>query len=907
MQIVRSKILPPPLRPGLVARPRLGRLLDGSLRVEEALEDGRADPAPAGSSHEALRIRSEFARSVTLVCAPAGYGKTTCVRQWTSSFDEPVAWYTADPWDNDVERFWMHLTHAVRTVAPEFGHGMAALLDSSAMITSGSVANRVAESFADELAQLDPTVLVVDDLHEITVDAVQREIVRLVEIIPPCAHLVVTTRHEPPWPWRRWRARGTLLKVSPDDLRFTEEETDTLLAAAFSGRLSEKQRSAIHRHMEGWVTGLHLAVASGRRCRDGSRDAGRTGEAAAREYVLREIVDSQPAEVREFLRDTSFLPRLTPGLCDAVTGRRDGAQMLERLERDGLFLQRLADDSSAYRYHGVFARALTELQPTGDQERAVAHRTAARALARDGEIGRAIEHALAANDQRLALELIAADPRRVWDEEGAGRTARWISAIPLEYLADSPLVAAYRAAIALVLGELRDLPELLEQIEQAIGDTRDGSATGLLALVQGYLALFSGSLTGARRQLAIATERLPAADTLLRGMAELGRGDLAAIEGATSEAAGAYGEALAFGHRGEHPFAILHAGWKLASLHWQCGRLTESLIVCDALDRYVFEHRLHRASRVGPLRAVRAAVLRERGSLAEAADLAREGIELCGDEQMIAAWCRCVEAMVRFSSRDLVGALESITAAESTRRESGLPDQLVALLGTWKARVYFALGDSQNARECLDASGFTAEATPELFTEEGWLVHARLSIVEGRAREAAAVVERVQELATAAHRRLVLVEALLVKARLSTKSTAEPLVRAIEIAWAEGMSQRFLDERGAADETDPVLPLLKRLAPGRPWARFATELIRESGGRAEGETSTRPLLSEREREVLHLAGQGRSNQGIADELFLSVGTVKWHTTNIYSKLMVSRRTEAIARARELGLLPNSKT
>ena len=886
MKIVRTKILPPPLQPRLVTRRHLVRLLEDGLRT-------------TGETADASGV--EFARAVTLVCAPTGYGKTTGVRLWTSSLAEQVAWYTVDSWDNDARRFWMHLAHAVRAVAPEFGHHIVALFDSSAVVAGENAAAQPAETAAEELADIDPTVLVLDDFHEITATEIHAQLQRLVELLPPCLHLVVTTRHEPPWPWERWRARGTLLKVSQEDLRFTEEESDEFLTTALADRLTDAQRAAIHRHMEGWATGLHLSAACGGR----HGTDGRAADHAARDFLLREIVDLQPPDVREFLRQTSFLPRLTPELCDSVTGRHDSRIMLERLERDGLFLQRLADEGPAYRYHGVFASAIAELQPVDGEQTAATHRRVARALARDGEIGRAVEHAFTAEDAHLALELIATDPRKVWEEEGPARAARWISAIPVELFARAPLVAAYRAVLALVLGEVRELPALIEQIEKTVGDS--GAAAGLLALVRAYLALFSGSIDGVRRQLAVAAKQLPETDTMLRSMTELGRGDLAAMEGAMSEAAAAYGEALALGRRGEHAFAILHAGWKLANLHWQCGRLTEALIVCDELDRYVTEHRLSRTPRVGPLKAVRAAVLRERGALEEATALAHDAVALCGAERMIAAWCRCVEAMVRFSSRDPAGALESIAAGDAIRRDSGLPGHLVCMLGTWKARIYLALGDADNARECLDAAGINPGARPRIFTEEGWLVHARVLILDGRTREAASVIDRVEELAQVGNRKPVLIETMLVKTRVSPDTAAESLERAVEIASTERISQRFVDERSAADETDPVLPLLKRLTPGRPWARFAAELMRGSSGRTMGEDTARPLLSDREQEVVQLMERGKSNQEIADELFLSVGTVKWHTTNIFSKLMVSRRTEAIARARELGLLPNEKT
>ena len=826
MRIVRTKILPPPLQPKLVERGRLNDMLDEGLRS---------------------RARTEFARAVTLVCAPAGYGKTTCVRLWTESLSEPVAWYTADSWDNDVARFWLHLVHAVRSIRPEFGSRTAAMFESAAMVGGGG-AVQPAETFAEELAELDPIVLVIDEYHEITLDEVHAQFARLVEILPPNAHIVISTRHEPPWYSVRLSARGTLLRVTHDELRFTE-----------------------------------------------------------REFLLREVVDSQAPELREFLGETSLLPYLTPRLCDAVTRRDDGAETLKRLEREGLFVHRLAGEPPAYRYHGAFARALSDLLPRESAELVVRHQTVACALHGEDEIGGAIEHAFAAADPRLALEFIAADPRRVWEQEGPARTARWIAAIPNESLASAPLVAAYRAALALVLGKLRELPALLEEIEGMIDADDDEAAHGLLALVRAYLALFSGALSGVRPQLAAAVEKLPADDTLLRAMAELGRGDLAAMEGSVSESASAFGEALALGRRGNHAFAVLHAGFKLANLHWQCGRLTEALIVCDELDRYVVEHRLSRTPRVGPLIAVRAAVLRERGELAHAADLARAAVETCSDERLIAAWCLCVEAMVRFSLRDVVGALESITSAEAIRRDSGLPDPLTKIVGAWKARVYVALGDVENARACLDAVGISVKDTPGIFSEEAWLVHARVLLLEGRTREAISVIDRVEDLARVGNRKPVLIESNIVRVRLGTDAALEALERAVEIASSERVSQRFLDERTAADATDPVVPLLKRLAPGRPWARFATELMRESSGHAGGETSDQPLLSDRERDVVLLMAQGKSNQEIADTLFLSVGTVKWHTTNIFSKLMVSRRTEAVARARELGFLPDEKT
>ncbi|HYD10873.1 MAG TPA: hypothetical protein VEA78_12300, partial [Acidimicrobiales bacterium] len=429
MPVLGTKLHVPSLRRGLVARSRLTDRLRG-----DAANDAR----------------------LILVAAPAGFGKTTLLAQWLGRGERAVAWLALDAGDADPHRFLQHLIAAVQVAVPDAGADAGGLLE-----LADAPAEAVLVSLVNDLdAVAGPTVLVLDDYHVIDEPDVHEAVAFLQENLPPQVTLAMTTRVDPPLPLARLRARGELLEVRAADLRFTTDEASAFLNDVMGLSLEPALVDALESRTEGWAAGLQLAALS-------ARDRGDVGEVAAfvadfsgshrfvLDYLVEEVLDRQPDDVRSFLLHTSIVEELTADLCNALTDRADGQEVLERLERDNVFVVPLDDTRRWFRYHHLFADALrvrlADREPARVRE---LHATASRWFAAGGLLREAVAHAAASGDQDHTAELVelgVADLRRRRDN----RTIReWIGTLPDDLVRRRPLLALYRAWSQLAQGDI---------------------------------------------------------------------------------------------------------------------------------------------------------------------------------------------------------------------------------------------------------------------------------------------------------------------------------------------------------------------------------------------------------------------------------------------------------------------
>src|SRR4051794_38408174 len=377
MPVLATKLRPPQPRRRLVQRSRL------------------TDRLPAGGGEGPRLI---------LVAAPAGFGKTTLLAQWLAADGgarRRVAWLALDSADADLRLFLTHLVAAIQTVEPDAGAGVLAVLEAG----GGTAADAVLVSLVNDLdAVVGPIVLALDDYHVIDGAAVHEAVVFLLDNLPPQVTLAMTTRADPPLPLARLRARGELVEVRAADLRFTADEAEAFLNEVMELQLDPALVAALEARTEGWPAGLQLAALSARThsgAADGSGDVAGFIHAFSGshrfmlDYLVEEVLDRQPDEVRAFLLDTSVLDQMAGGLCDALTGRSDGQAMLETLERENLFVVALDDERRWYRYHHLFADALRARLAARDADRVAAlHAAASRWLAANGQLGDAVRHAI---------------------------------------------------------------------------------------------------------------------------------------------------------------------------------------------------------------------------------------------------------------------------------------------------------------------------------------------------------------------------------------------------------------------------------------------------------------------------------------------------------------------------------
>ena len=422
--LLATKLRPPRPRPDWIPRPRLLQ-----------------------------RLRAATVRELVVVCAPAGFGKSSLLAEWVRTERRPAAWLSLDDGDNDPVRFWRHVVAALSGVRPGLVERTAPLIGRPGGL--GPAVTEVANVLADGT---DEVVLVLDDYHLVTAVAVHRSMQLLVDHLPQCLRLVVAGRSDPSLPLARLRARGQLTELRAADLRFTSAEVAELLRIAVRPDLSEHIVTALVERTEGWVAGVQLAALSlqGRADSAGFVEEFTGSHRFVLDYLTEEVLDRQPPHLRRFLLETSVLDRLSGPLCDAVTGGGDSQQLLEAVEAANLFLLPLDDSRRWWRYHHLFADLLrVRLQQRYPARVPALHAAAADWHERHGPADDAIRHALAAGDAERAADLVEAHMEDHILRLGEGGTlAAWLAALPPDLVDRRPRLTLGLAVVALVNGQV---------------------------------------------------------------------------------------------------------------------------------------------------------------------------------------------------------------------------------------------------------------------------------------------------------------------------------------------------------------------------------------------------------------------------------------------------------------------
>src|SRR6266705_452055 len=442
--ILATKLYIPRLRPNVVSRPRL---LD---RLNEALH-----------------------RNLTLISAPAGFGKTTLVSEWVEGIERPTAWLSLDEGENDPARFLAYLVAALQTITANIGEGVLGMLQSSQPPPTEAILT----ALLNEITTLpDHFVLVLDDYHVLDAKSVDIALTYLVEHLPPQMHLVIATREDPQLPLARLRARSHLTEVRAADLRFTASEAAAFLNQVMGLNLSAADIAALEDHTEGWIAGLQLAALA----LQGHQDVPgfiRTFAGDHRyivDYLVEEVLQHQPEPVRSFLLQTSILDRLNGPLCNAVTGQEEGNARLEALERGNFFVVPLDDKRHWYRYHHLFAEVLSvHLMAEQPHQVATLHRRASEWYEHNGSTTNAIRHAMAAEDFERAADLVELAVPAMLRSRQEATLLGWLKALPDELVHVRPVLSAGYAGALLVSGELEGVEARLRGAERWLDTTAD--------------------------------------------------------------------------------------------------------------------------------------------------------------------------------------------------------------------------------------------------------------------------------------------------------------------------------------------------------------------------------------------------------------------------------------------------
>ena len=889
--LLLTKLYVPPPNPRVVIRPRLiARLNDGLARDSK----------------------------LALISAPVGYGKSTLASSWLATTECPVAWLSLDPEDNEPRRFWTYFVAAIQTIYPKLGQATRALLNSTQMPSNEGLLS----SLINQITSVpNKFILVIDDFHLLEDTSIHQGINFLLDHLPSKIHLVITTREDPPIPLPQMRAKGEMLELRANDLRFSIEESAEFLNQKMGLTLQTEEINALEQRTEGWVVGLQMAALSLHEMKDAAAfiEAFAGDNRYVADYLISEVIESQPENIRNFLLQTAIVDRFTPSLCDALVGNESlqSGKLIEQIESLGLFIIPLDHVRQWYRYHQLFADLLRyRLRDESPSKYAELNRAASRWFQAQGLNEEAVKYALIGEDYEQVAELIENSGLAMIGRSQLTTLQNWINALPDETIREHPYLSVLLVWVGALTGQSNLAKQHLVLAEENLTSAKPELHSELvcqIALLKGYATRSDGNLDMSINLILEALSYLPKDNVFLDCTIQLNLGGNYWLKGNFAALEKPLKHAISFVDNPEVEYPALAAAGFLTNTYLQQGKLSQAESLCKNILKQK-NRQTHPAA---------AYVLLEQGELL-------------------------------YEKNDLDGALEALSKTIYIGKST---DKIVNLVRTRQllAQIYCALEDSEEAALVMgQADELFLQSSPRyqimhqieyeyyrirclLFQQKiqvalqwandyksrretiknPWgtlseLVYAQVLLADGRSDQALPVLKTCENSARSFEAGRWVIQSLVLQAlcyqAIDDKKNAMDCLRsAFSLAEPQGYIRTFVDF-GL-----PMQCLLEQAAKVNSFPEYVARLLSAFPTDAEDKesittkdaTSQQPLiepLTDQELSILKLMAAGLSHSEIASELYLSLNTVKWHSTNIYGKLGVHRRAHAVARARELEIL-----
>ncbi len=920
--LLETKTRVPRAAGGIVTRPRLLDRMDGAL----------------GSR-------------LTVVSAPPGFGKTTLVCDWLSNrITPPVAWVSLDEEDDDPARFWAYFVAALEKVRPDIrGHAATAFSQSGSGVPVESLVGALINVMASGGSE---SIFVIDDYHVISSPNIHKGIAYLLDHVPQEMHIIITCRAEPPLPLARLRARGQLLEVRLDELRFTIDETVEFLELNTGLDLGRQQAERLDAHIEGWAAALRLAGLSLREGRDfEGLVGGITGEHRfIADYLAEEVFRRQTRDVQSFLLKTSILDRMKKDLCDAVAASEGSAVMLDIIERSNLFVECLDERREWHKYHPLFAEFLrSRLEKDNPAAVPALHSRAALWFKEQGLVRDAISHALRAGDFKGAAAMAAPVARDLFMRAEISTVLRWTDRLPLEVILEHTELFLVRVWCLISVNRYDQAQALLSQFKRtsALGDDYGAGAVqalaleGLAAEVIAEVAAEEAAILLVRGDLKRVTETcrevlswLRGRGTFLHGVLNRVLGMALGLSGDANGATRTLAEAHSISQETGNTLVEMTVLESLAQLYTMQGQISRASAIYRQVIRSSEEGFIPTLPVTGFAHVRLGRVLYHLDDLDGAQKHVLTGVERCGQFGSLdtSALGHITLGRIHLARGDVPAAWHELRIAESLARGYDAV-RTSSWIQVERTRLCLAEGNAPAAGIWADGIEPGAEMTEP--REAECIMSARVRLHQGRPEDALDFLEPVEADTRSGRRVVRLIETLCLKAQAQhalgqVEEAFASLGEALSLALPERLVRLFIDEgprmaallacyskrqREAGRAGDAVTyaqALLRRVEQGGQAAggvgqglpvQGAAVPAQGTGAPALGKEAQVPeVLSRRELEVLSLVCQGLSNKEIASRLVISVTTVKWHVKNIFGKLDVRTRTQATARARAMGLL-----
>jgi ATP/maltotriose-dependent transcriptional regulator MalT len=910
--LLRTKLFIPPRRQNLVERARLLHKLD-----------------------EGLALTSQL----IMVTAPAGFGKTTLLSEWARGTGMPLGWLSLDEGDNDPNRFLRYLVAAMQSIDVRIGKSIQAALYSFQPPTTLVV---LTEIINDLLLLEGPSLIVLDDYHQISVAQVHEVVNFLVDHLPPAAHLVIATRSDPPLQLARRRGRGSLCEVRAADLRFTGEEVAIFVNQVMGLSLTGEDIAALESRTEGWAASLQMAALSLQDASDRHAFvAAFSGDNRyIADYLLEEVLQRQPVEFQQFLLHTSILERLCASLCDAVTGRQDSQSILNLLERNNLFIVPLDNQRAWFRYHNLFAGLLRKrlAQIEGDEVICELQERAIEWYAGQKDWLDAINYAFACSDYEIAVKLIERGNQDLYANSELSALVKWAELLPPAYLQKNNRLVLSFGWAAHATGHPDLCRRMVQVVEQNCGlrvdkyvtledgkselDNMTRSALVEATVMSARLEIDSLNIDRARRlaemvlpDLDDSREKLPFIHnppSSLRSPVFYILGLVHKLRGDMPEAENALQSALEEARLQNNIFIISLALGQLGEIQVLQGRLSQARKTYEQALQIAAQQTTPPAAFFGISRVGLGEIAFEQNRMDEAevdyATGVAQGLLWNSWECLLPGYTGLARL---YQARGQISAAHHSLDLLLEQAQDNLAI-VKAPAETWRAWLWLLSGALVQVDAWAENLDLLEPGENYLHWEQQALMVARLRLAQDRPDEAITILKQLQPKTKAGGRWLRMVEIYLLAcqayARLDQMDDSlVALQQALALAEKEQLVRPFLNEGKRFYE------LLAHLYPKIQdfgGKRFAERILQEIPGitrtdsMSEGAASLQLIeaLSERELEVLQLMARGLSNAEIAQRLFLSPNTLKAHAQNIYQKLDVHSRVQAVARGRELGLL-----
>lgn len=873
------------------------------------------------------RLTDGLNGKLILISAPVGFGKTTLVTDWLSTVEIPSTWLSLDEEDNDLSRFITYVVAAIQLIAPQIGDVIRPLLQS----TQPPPPESILTLLLNELATLPhPFILVLDDYHLIDSKAVNDTLIFLLEHLPQQMHLVITTREDPNLPLARLRARHQLTEVRAVDLRFTNAEASTFLLEVMRLKLPPEAVTTLEARTEGWIAGLQLAALS----LQGHSDSAEFIRLFAGDhryivdYLVEEVLVRQPESVRNFLLQTSILDRMNEKLCEAVTGQSESSEQLEELERGNFFLIPLDHQRHWYRYHHLFADVLqVHLQAEQPARIPKLHERASIWYEQNGWTADAIRHAISAKNFERAADLVetfAPDMRRNRQET----TLRgWLKALPDHIFHLRPMLNLEFAGVLLSCGEIDGVEHRLQTVENLLEPNTNSDAQteklivvdphswnrlpAWVALYRAGLSLALGNISDSVIYARQALDRISEDDHILIGSATAIIGLASWSIGDLEPAYQSFADGMTHLEIAGNISDAVGGSLALADIRISQGRLRDAMRVYERGLNLAADHDEPQMRGTADMYVGMCNIYREFNNLDVAKQYmqrSREQGEHTGFPQHPYRW-RVAMAKIQQAEGYFDDALDLLHEAENVYIADFFPN--IHPIRALKARVWLQQGNLREALDWVSDQRLTVDDDLDYLREfehitltRILLAHYKIEHHNPSLQQAIHLLERLLNVAQQGQRTGSLIEisilqALAYQMKADDHKALTAMECALRLAEREGYIRMFIDEGSA------MMQLLERALQQKISPHYARKLLDSYGKQANKSTGGSNLidpLSDREMEVLRLFGTELSGPEIADELMISLNTLRTHTKNIYTKLAVNSRRSAIRRAEELNLL-----